>query len=72
MTGERIVVVQRRHRPHRLGFVRRMFGFHLDGIVRHNAFDHGEYVDTQYLTSLEDEWPRARARWEAERGPLPS
>ena len=47
-------------------------GFHLDGVVRHNAFDHGEYVDTQYLTILEDEWPAARARWEAERGPRPS
>ena len=45
-------------------------GFHLDGVVRHNAFDHGEYVDTQYLTLLEDEWPEARARWEAERGPI--
>ena len=42
-------------------------GFHRDGVVRHAAFEHGEYVDTQYLTILEDEWPSARAQWEAER-----
>ena len=35
----------------------------------HDVID-GRYVDTQYLTILEDEWPAARARWEAERGPL--
>ncbi len=45
-------------------------GFRLDGVVRHGAFEHGEYVDTQYLTALEDEWPAIRARWEAERGPI--
>lgn len=45
-------------------------GFHLDGVVRHAAFEHGEYVDTQYLTALEDEWPAIRARWAAERGPI--
>lgn len=43
-------------------------GFRLDGMIRHNAFEHGEYVDTQYLTILEDEWPDARARWFEERG----
>jgi RimJ/RimL family protein N-acetyltransferase len=42
-------------------------GFILDGVRRHNYFDHGEYVDTQYLAILEDEWPAARAAWEAER-----
>ena len=47
-------------------------GFHLDGVVRHHAFEHGEYVDTQFLTILEDEWPAARERWAAERGlPIP-
>jgi len=45
-------------------------GFHPDGVVRHAAFEHGEYVDTQYLTALEDEWPAIRDRWEAERGPI--
>ena len=43
-------------------------GFRLDGVRRHNAFDHGEYVDTQYLSILEDEWPAARAAWVVERG----
>ncbi|MEI7925782.1 MAG: GNAT family N-acetyltransferase [Chloroflexota bacterium] len=45
-------------------------GFRLGGILRHNDLVDGEYRDTQYLTILEDEWPAARARWEAERGPL--
>ncbi len=45
-------------------------GFRLDGLVRHNAFEHGEYVDTQYLTLIEDEWPEARSRWVSERGPI--
>ncbi|MEI6136582.1 MAG: GNAT family protein [Chloroflexota bacterium] len=45
-------------------------GFRLDGISRHNDRIRGEYVDTQYLTILEDEWPTARARWIEERGPL--
>ncbi len=43
-------------------------GFRLDGVVRHNdRFDDGRYVDTQYLSILEDEWPEARALWDAER-----
>lgn len=43
-------------------------GFRIDGVVRHNdRFDDGHYVDTQYMTILEDEWPEARARWEAQR-----
>lgn len=43
-------------------------GFRLDGVVRHNAREGGRYVDTQYLTILEDEWPEAKARWYEERG----
>jgi aminoglycoside 6'-N-acetyltransferase len=43
-------------------------GFRLDGVLRHNDRVAGRYVDTQYLTLLEDEWPDARARWEQERG----
>ena len=45
-------------------------GFRLDGMLRHNdRFADGRYVDTQYLSILEDEWPEARTRWESERGP---
>ncbi|MPZ99511.1 MAG: GNAT family N-acetyltransferase [Dehalococcoidia bacterium] len=43
-------------------------GFRLDGVLRHHAFEHGEYVDTHFMTILEDEWPAAKARWESERG----
>ncbi len=42
-------------------------GFRLDGVLRHHAFEHGEYVDTHFMSILEDEWPAARARWETER-----
>lgn len=42
-------------------------GFRFDGVLRHNAFEHGEYVDTHFMSILEYEWPAARARWEAER-----
>jgi RimJ/RimL family protein N-acetyltransferase len=42
-------------------------GFRLDGVLRHNFFHHGEYVDTHFMSILEDEWPAAKARWEAER-----
>ena len=45
-------------------------GFRLDGVLRHNDLIDGRYVDTHYLTILEDEWPAARARWVEERGPL--
>ena len=44
-------------------------GFRLDGVVRHNdRFSDGRYIDTQFMSILEEEWPEARARWEAERG----
>ena len=42
-------------------------GFVRDGVLRHNDKMHGRYVDTQMLSILEDEWPAAKARWEAER-----
>ena len=38
-------------------------GFKRDGVSRHNYFMRGEYVDTQYLSILETEWPEAKARW---------
>ncbi|MFN8638125.1 MAG: GNAT family protein [Dehalococcoidia bacterium] len=43
-------------------------GFRLDGLLRHNEFIRGEYIDTQMLAILEDEWPAAKALWESERG----
>ena len=45
-------------------------GFTLGGVMRHNDRIDDRWVDTQYLTILEDEWPAARARWVEERGPL--
>ena len=41
-------------------------GFRLDGVLRHNDFLRGEYVDTQMMSILEDEWPEAKSRWESE------
>ena len=41
-------------------------GFGLDGVLRHNDFMRGQYVDTQMMSILEDEWPEAKARWERE------
>jgi aminoglycoside 6'-N-acetyltransferase len=41
-------------------------GFRLDGVLRHNAFEHGEYVDTHFMSILDHEWPAARTRWQAE------
>ena len=45
-------------------------GFKLDSVLRHNALEGARYVDTQYLSLLEDEWPAARAQWIEERGPI--
>ncbi|MCK9486842.1 MAG: GNAT family N-acetyltransferase [Dehalococcoidia bacterium] len=42
-------------------------GFRLDGVLRHHAFEHGEYVDTHFMSILEDEWPAAKQRWLDER-----
>jgi aminoglycoside 6'-N-acetyltransferase len=42
-------------------------GFSRDGVMRHNDFMHGRYIDTQYLSILEDEWPAAGERWLSER-----
>ncbi len=41
-------------------------GFRLDGVLRHHEFIRGAYIDTQMLSILEDEWPAAKAAWEAE------
>jgi aminoglycoside 6'-N-acetyltransferase len=42
-------------------------GFRREGVMRHNDFMHGKYIDTQYLSIIEDEWPAERDRWLAER-----
>ncbi len=42
-------------------------GFRLDGLLRHNDLIRGEYIDTQMLSILDDEWPAAKAAWDAER-----
>jgi aminoglycoside 6'-N-acetyltransferase len=42
-------------------------GFRLDGVLRHNDFMRGGYVDTQMMSILETEWPDAKARWARER-----
>jgi hypothetical protein len=36
-------------------------------VLRHNERIRGGYVDTQMLSILEDEWPAAKAAWQAER-----
>ncbi|MGE0228226.1 MAG: GNAT family N-acetyltransferase [Dehalococcoidia bacterium] len=42
-------------------------GFRFDGLLRHNdRFEDGRYADTYFMSIIEDEWPAARARWEAE------
>ena len=46
-------------------------GFRFDGLLRHHARLGDRYVDAYWMSILDDEWPAARARWEAERGPLP-
>lgn len=43
-------------------------GFRLDGVLWHHAFEHGDYVDTHFMSILEDEWPAAKARWHADAG----
>jgi RimJ/RimL family protein N-acetyltransferase len=30
-------------------------------VVRHNDFMRGDYVDTQMMSIVEDEWPEAKA-----------
>jgi aminoglycoside 6'-N-acetyltransferase len=42
-------------------------GFRREGVMRHNDFMHGHYIDTQYLSILEDEWPAEHQRWLVER-----
>jgi aminoglycoside 6'-N-acetyltransferase len=42
-------------------------GFTRDGVSRHNDFIRGDYVDTQYLSILETEWPAVRGTWLEER-----
>jgi len=42
-------------------------GFRFDGVLRHNdRFENGRYVDTHFMSIIEDEWPAAKNRWEAE------
>ena len=40
-------------------------GFTFEGVLRHNAFERGEYVDMHFMSMLADEWPAARRRWES-------
>jgi aminoglycoside 6'-N-acetyltransferase len=42
-------------------------GFRLDGVLRHNDRIAGRYVDTHFMSMLEDEWLAAKARWETMR-----
>ena len=42
-------------------------GFRFEAVLRHYLRVGGEYVDAHFMSILEDEWPAARARWEAER-----
>ena len=41
-------------------------GFRLEGVLRHNDRLEGRWIDTHFMSILEDEWAAARARWEAE------
>ena len=41
-------------------------GFTFDGVLRHNVFERGEYVDTHFMSMLADEWPAAKRRWESD------
>ena len=47
-------------------------GFRLDGVLRHNDFMRGGWVDTQMMPILEDEWPEARAAWLTDRAARPA
>ncbi len=42
-------------------------GFTRDGVLRHEYQIRGEYVDTQYLSILETDWPEAKRVWLEER-----
>ena len=42
-------------------------GFRLEGILRRHAIVGDRVVDTYLMAMLAEEWPAARARWEAER-----
>lgn len=43
-------------------------GFRFEGLLRHNDRVDGRYIDTHFMGILADEWPVARAQWEAELG----
>ena len=38
-------------------------GFRLDGVLRHHARERGQFLDTYFMSILEDEWPAAREAW---------
>jgi aminoglycoside 6'-N-acetyltransferase len=49
-------------------------GFRFDGVLRRHYREHGQFADAYWMSLLDDEWPAARARWEADRAaslPLP-
>ena len=41
-------------------------GFQLDGVIRRSYKVDDRWVDAVHMTMLDDEWPAAKARWEAE------
>jgi aminoglycoside 6'-N-acetyltransferase len=41
-------------------------GFRLDGVLRRHAYEGGEFLDTHFMSILAEEWPAAKARWQAE------
>jgi aminoglycoside 6'-N-acetyltransferase len=38
-------------------------GFRLDGVLRHDTREGGQYLDTHFMSILDHEWPAAKARW---------
>ena len=41
-------------------------GFTLDGVIRDENQIDDRWVDAAYMTILENEWPAAKARWQAD------
>ena len=43
-------------------------GFRLDGVLRRNTREAGVFLDTHFMSILDEEWPAAKARWHGPRG----
>ncbi len=41
-------------------------GFTLDGVIRDPVKIDDRWVDAAFMTILDDEWPAAKERWQAE------